>query len=154
MSVIATLSQLKVKDVVSWSHYSTINPPNIVEAEIVGFIASNGLRAPETAAANHGNIYSSLPVVNGIVTPNDYTKYDYILLRKQIGVDVGPPATPIYAYYEIGIPWIVPASITRTNRESLILQIDDFDTNRLDAIVRILKNNGFLKYSYKIVGNT
>lgn len=152
MAVIATLDELKIGDTVTWSHYSVVQPVNVNEALIVGFSNGYGLRDTAQAAVNHANVYSSIPVGN-VVIPNDYRLYDYIVLQKLDYIDETDPQNPIPVYitFEIGRPWIIPSSITRHNRETLVLQIEDFDTNKLDAIIRILKNNGFIKYSYEIL---
>jgi hypothetical protein len=147
--VVAKLSDLKIGDVVSWSHYSAIQPINVNNATVIGYSGGQDLRNAEQALINHANIYSSLPISNAPVA-DDYKSYDYIVIKQQSGID---PETndPIFTVYEIGYPWIIEATIARHNRESVIIQIEDFDTDRLNTLLQIMKMNGFTKYSYRVV---
>lgn len=149
MSIPVSISELKVGDTVSWNHYSVVNPINITEGEIVGFTHGKFLtdaRAVQ-AAQNHASVYNAIPV-GTVVVPNDFTKYDYITVRviTEIVLDV-----PVYSVYDIGVPWIIPASVSRFFRESVVITLDDFDVSKLDALLRILRNNVSTKYSYKIL---
>lgn len=154
MSTPVAIANLKVGDTVSWNHYSVVNPINITEGEIVGFTHGKFLtdsRAVQ-AAQNHASVYNAIPVGN-VIVPNDFTKYEYITVRVVTSMDNTDPQNPIpvYTTYDIGVPWIIPASVSRFFRESIVITLEDFDVSKLDAVLRILRNNVSTKYSYKIL---
>ena len=66
-----------------------------------------------------------------------------------INNEVDPPV-PVYTTREIGMPWIIGATVTRNFREVLVISISDFDQSRLDDINRLLNNNGFTKFTTSI----
>ena len=144
MPTVAKVAELKIGDVCSWIHYGGSVAP-IVDGTIVGFSGGMNLVAPDTAAINHANTLPAIPVGDDTIT-NDYRGFDYIVVRA-MGIVEGLPAEVIR---EVGIPWIIPGSVTRQYRQTLTIQISDFDEAQLPLIRKILRNNGFGKFNTNI----
>jgi hypothetical protein len=145
MALVAKIDSLKIGDVVTWQHHGNV-VPSITDGTIIGFTSGLYLAGPEAAAVRHASTYPSIPQ-DDVVIPDDYTKYDYIVVRILAGIvdDV-----PVYETREIGIPWIVPVSVLRQSRQVCTIQLEDFDETQITTIHRILKNNGFRKYTVSI----
>lgn len=145
MATVAKITDLKIGDVVSWQHYGNV-VPSITDGTIIGFTSGTWLQGPDAAAVRHASTYPSIPQED-VVVPDDFSAYDYIQVRILVSVvdDV-----PVYETREIGIPWIIPVSVLRQSRQICTIQIQDFDEVNLTTIHRILKNNGFRKYSVSV----
>lgn len=125
-------SDLNIGDVVSFSIYGNGIVADISEGTIVSFSSGDILRNAAGAAANHANLYPVLPNLDSDPTPNDYTKYQYLVIRTTDGSVV-----------EIGDPWIVSNTISRMVRATARVTIGDFDSSRLPILMEALSVYGF-----------
>lgn len=130
------ISNVILDDVVSFSTYSGALS-DIADGIVVGFSAGSTLRDPTNAATRHANIWPAIPEEDLIA--NDFTSYDYVLIRKTDNQLI-----------EIGIPWIIPVTLTRSLRATATIIINDFDPNKKDAIRELLALNGFAPDSFVI----
>ena len=138
MAQVVAISDLKIQDIITFITYGTNTVPNVVNGKVLAFESGQYLRNPNQAAINHANIFASLPVSAPIV-PNDYTKYDYILIEL---VDS--------AIVEIGIPWINPSSVTRLVRSTATIIISDYDSTQSTDIINYLNFKGFTNISIQV----
>lgn len=141
MSESVIVSDILVNDVISFQCFGSVIP-NQSNVTIVGTSYSGTvLRSALTAAINHANIYSSLPITP-TQTSNDYTKYDYILVQTSTG-----------SLLEIGIPWINQVTLTRLQRSTIIASIQDVDPSQVSALNTLLTQNGFNNVSFTVVSS-
>jgi hypothetical protein len=61
---------IQIDDIISFNTYGTTDIGNYSSVTVLGFSSGEALRNPQTAATRHSNIYSSLPIVGGVSTPN------------------------------------------------------------------------------------
>lgn len=144
MAAVAKIKDLVIGDVCSWIHYGGSVAP-IVDGTIVGFTGGMNLVAPDSATINHANTLPAIPLGDDVISP-DYREFDYIVVR-YMGIVDGAPGL---VTREIGIPWIIPGSVTRQYRQTLTIQISDFDESQLPLIRKILRNNGFGKFTTNV----
>ena len=135
MAETTTIDKLILGDVVSFNIVGVMTLNNVRDGILLGFESGNALRDPATAAANHANIYSAIPVSLTNPVPNDYTKYNYLLLKLVDNTVI-----------EVGIPWINPVSISRLVRKTATVTITDWDVNQEQALTDLLTTNGYLNF--------
>lgn len=128
-----TVNNLIIGDVISFNTYGSV-VPNVLNGTFLGIEAGTALRVPNVAAVNHATVYSALP--SNPPTPNNYTQYNYIYIKLSNGTTV-----------EIGMPWIIPASLTRLLRSTLTLVLSDIDPLQLPSIENMLNANGYTNYT-------
>lgn len=124
------ISELLIDDVVSFHLHGNTTIPNITNGVVLGITSGNNLTQPGLVAATHANIYGALPEPK---PPNTYTKYQYLVVRTQDGVN-----------YEIGYPWIVKETLTRAERAVATVILRDFDTSKLPMLKSVLETHGFV----------
>lgn len=134
-----TIDNANINDVISFINYGTAIIPNITDGTLIGLSSGDSLRDPFAAATNHANIYPALPNLPEDPTPNDYTKYNYFVIRKTDTTIV-----------EIGLPWIIPSSMVRLLRKTALVTIQDFDEGQLANLNEVLLVNGFLDFNITI----
>lgn len=126
------VSDLNNADVLTFNNYGTAIVPDVTGGTLLGTISGGALRDPATAATHHANIFSALPVSPLEPLEDNYTKYDYLTIR-----------LTDESIVEIGIPWLIPASLTRLLRKTALVVIPDFDEGRLSILNELLSVNGF-----------
>ena len=129
---------LEIGDVASWSHIDNVAPA-IVESEVLSFITAELLLAPDAARLAHIDLYNVTGSTTELEANTDYRLYEYVTVKDAGGT-----------VYEIGVPWINESTIVKEAGSTLVIEISDFDGKRMDAITRMLFNNGFDKYTTKI----
>ncbi len=137
MATIVSINELVIKDVISFSCYGINIINNVVDGTLIGFTDGSNLRDPSSAAINHSNIYASLPTIP-THTPNNYTKYSYLVIRLANATIV-----------EIGIPWINTTTLSRLIRQSVTLVINDFNGNT-QALIDNLNELGYLNFTITV----
>lgn len=140
MAETAKIADLKLGDVISANLYGAGVNQNLSNVTITGFISGIALVNPQAAAVNHANIYSSLPNVPGNVTPDNYTRYNYIVVKSIDG-----------SKREVGIPWINPSTLSRLVRQTATVTITDFDISQLQILQDMLTVNGYLNATITVV---
>lgn len=133
MPEITTIKALKLNDIISCSLYGVGTINTIVNGLIVSMTTGLGLNNPIAAAAEHANLYASIPVDLENPIPNDYTLYNYLVVKL-------PDATVI----EVGIPWLNPITLTRLQRKTATVVLRDFDPDQLQTLQDTLNINGFV----------
>ena len=136
MAETITLNKLKLTDIITFNTFGIGTVSNVVNGKLLGLESGNALRNPMAAAANHANIYSSIP--NTLTSPvaNDYTKYNYLLIQLVDNTII-----------EIGEPWINQISLTRLVRQTATIILIDFDSAELQSLTDLLVTNGYLSPS-------
>ena len=109
---------------------------NITQGVIVGKHNGTVLRDPQTANVNHINVYPTIPNQVQQNIPNDYTKYDYILVKLLDGT-----------LAEIGLPWIVPESITIHQVANTTITVPDCDQAGAAPILALIRSIGYTNVS-------
>jgi hypothetical protein len=135
----AAVENIKINDIVSFYCYGVGIVNGVVDGRVVSISSGLGLQNPVEAAVNHANIYSSLPTVPYNPIPDDYTKYNYFLIKLSNNELI-----------EIGIPWINPTSLTRLLRGKIIVSINDFDVSQLPSLKELLTTNGYLNITITV----
>ena len=134
MAEIVNVNDLIIKDVISFNTYGVNVVTNVLNGTLLGIVDGSDLRNPAAAAASHAAIYPSLPVIDGVTIPNDFTKYNYLYIKLVDGTKI-----------EVGEPWINNISLTRLSRKTCTVVIPDFDpTVDLHRLVSLLLQNGFI----------
>jgi len=132
MSEMVEISKLNIGDTVTFNCYGLNDVPNVVNGILQGISSGNNLKYPSLAAVNHANIYSSLPSQNVMPVPNDYTKYNYLVIRM-----------PDNSILEFGIPWIQPNSVSRLLMQTATVVIKNFDSSLVNSLSNLLMSNGY-----------
>lgn len=135
----ATLASLNLGDIITFNTYGT-SIPNVVNGTILSFESGTSLRNPPAAAVNAANIYGSLPQINGVSVPTNYTAYNYLLIQLPDGTEL-----------EIGYPWINPISLTRLTRATISIQVLDTDPSQVAVLQNLLTVNGFLNTVFNVI---
>ena len=139
MSKAIMLLELALNDIISFNTYGTGAINNVVNGVYLGSYIGLALRNPGVAATNHANVYPAIPVNPILPVPNNYTKYNYLLIRLADN-----------SLVEIGIPWIIPVSLTRQDRKQAIIVLKDFDPDQLSSLNELLDVNGYLNRTITI----
>jgi hypothetical protein len=130
------IADLIIDDIVSFNTYGTGTTNNVAGGKLIGISGGSNLRNPQLAATNHANIYSSLPPLGN--TPNNYTKYNYLVIKLTDGTIV-----------EIGIPWIIEITLTRVARGTATIVITDFNsTDHKQLLIDLLDGKKSIIPSY------
>jgi len=129
MAEMVTIDQLKIGDNITFLTYGVNTVPNVVNGVVKALEEGDALRNPTLAAINHANIYSSLPPG----TTNNYQSYNYLLIKLSDGTST-----------EIGLPWVVVSSLSRTVRETMVISIPDRDASEISTIISLLSSRGYL----------
>ena len=140
MSESVAIAALKPGDTVSFNLYGVGSSSNILNATLMAIELGSGLRNPAQAAANHANLYSSLPISNSNPVPNNYTGYNYLLLKNPNG-----------EFVEIGLPWIIPNTVTRLTRQTCTIVLHDFDSGQVSALASYLTVGGYINPTITLV---
>lgn len=138
MAEVVSVDKILLGDVISFNLYGSNIINNVSNGKVIGIVDGTSLRNPQQAAANHANIYSSIPENPYAVVPNDFTQYNYLVVKL---VD--------NTIAEYGIPWITP-TITRLQRKTATVLIHDFDPSQLTSLVNLLNAHGYLNLTTSV----
>ncbi len=136
MTTSPLLNTIAIDDIISANIYGNSALPNLRNCTVIGTKSGKALINPEAAAVNHANIYPAIPTNINNPIPNDYTAYRYI--------DVIDGANN---RLEIGLPWIVPDSITKDNYGVCLITINNFDPNRVSELTDLLTSYDFTDFN-------
>lgn len=133
------LVDLKINDVISLNTYGVGALNNIVNGVYLGTYSGKALRNPQVAATNHANIYPSIPIDPLLPVINNYTKYNYLQIQLTDSSIV-----------EIGEPWIIPSSVSRLDRGTVVVVISDFDIAKLKELSDLLDTHDYLNRTISV----
>lgn len=126
-----TIKSLAVDTIFSCIFYGN-TLPNLDHGLIIGISKGISLRDSQTASVNHLNIYETLPSNIKQLVPNDYTKYNYLVIKLANNEIV-----------EIGMPWIEESSIVIYQSTNAIITIPSCDQIALNKIITFINSLGF-----------
>lgn len=127
------IKDVVIGDTVSFTLYGAGVIPAVTNGVVVGFTTGEALRDPVTATVHHANVLPTIPAAENEIM-GDYTSYQYLTIRLA-GGDI----------IEMGVPWIIPVSLTRSYRSTATLTLQDFNPSRRADLLELLKINGYSK---------
>lgn len=153
MSTHVTFNDLKPGDYVSVSLVGTlINAAapvgSFTNAKVVGIVTADDFDYARTADA-HANHVMFAPDFSGAFPEyeNDYKLYPYVRLQiAQLPETPGydPDAVePVYVTVDVGLPWMLQATIVRISTRSVTVVISDYNEVSHDRLRAVLTAYGF-----------
>jgi len=127
-----TISQIQLNDIISFTTYGVGGILQITNGTVIGIETGTNLRNPTAAAAEHTNLFGAIPQSTSNPIPNDYRKYNYLLIQKTDNTLV-----------EVGFPWINQSTLTRLAYGTLTVVIEDFTTSNLPILTAFLLAQGW-----------
>ena len=138
MSQLITTPDIQISDTLTFSLIGTTvtGISSLETCKVLGITSGEALRNPSDAAATHAALYPSM--LSGVI-PNDYRKYDYLLLQRGDG-----------SLVEIGLPWINPLTLLRISANILTIVIKNFPASDALTIRELLLANGYAQVQLTI----
>lgn len=122
--------------VYSFNTYAPALLGTFENVRVEGIVSHSDVRKYIDPATMHANVYSSLPENS---TPNDYTKYYYLVVKQSNGT-----------FTAIGLPWIDATSIVLKDRNTAYITVDDIGPDDIPLIKEALAANGYRAVDVRI----
>ena len=102
---------------------------NFDRVEVIGLGKHEMVTGLISPATMHASVYPLLPPGS----PKDYRDYEYLMVKL--------PSGKLTA---VGVPWIVPDSVTIVTRTDISITIHDASLSDVPLLKRILNENGYI----------
>ena len=127
------ITDISIGDDIQCSLYSEVNGSTSIVGKVAGIIIPSALPVDSTAPADHINIYPALPDSVKSKYDNDYRSYNYLAILAVDG----------HTSY-IGLPWIVEASLIRSDLTYGTVTLANFRDVDAASIKALLQANGYV----------
>lgn len=134
MAIATTLNKLQVGDTVDFSVHGT-SVANLENVRVIKIVLGANLDDKTTANVNHMNIKPLVP--NGVVM-STYDSYAYLVVQGNSGIQ------------EIGFPWIIPETLSRSERRATVLVLPSLSDTQKSALSAALVAAGITDFSYSV----
>jgi hypothetical protein len=127
-----TVHQLTLNDNVQMSLYSAMSGRVEIEGKILARLNSDGVPASANAATHHANIYRHLPDNVKAIYPDDWTAYNYLMIKANDS-----------AILYVGEAWIIESALYVNTVSKATITLTDFRDPDTTAIRALLLSNGY-----------
>lgn len=100
--------------------------------DIVGFVDGSAIPTEANGAVNHANIWTTLPQPVQDLIQNDYTSYNYFIVKADDNTN-----------HYIGAPWIEPATLQEDSIRFVDIRLKNFNEPDFNRLRQILLLSGY-----------
>lgn len=132
------LDQFNLRDTISFQTYAMAFTGTLDRVKAVAVLDTQSVAAQGVdVAAEHANVIALFP--EGVVRPNSPFDYEWLKVTLADGQN-----------RYIGLPWIVPTSITRHTTTKFVIELAGVDPTQKPLVEQALSANGFVISKFTI----
>jgi len=127
-----TIHEIALNDNIKMSLYSGMSGRVDIEGTVLARLNSDGVPASANAPVHHSNIYRHLPDNIKAIYPDDWTGYNYLMVKTTDG-----------ALLYIGEAWIIESALYVNSVTTATITLTDFRDPDTTALRALLLSNGY-----------